>query len=270
MLEEYKDLYKASASMIPDWATMDKNDLCRACIAHESDEVLYNAYLSAIICRYWGLISKFYNQSKNLAEPIDCYDWLIHAITYALKHRQWENPKSTIYNDPKGPDKAVNRCMKSSRLIYYQFHNRKKRRKDYTLISMDDLKENLNSDDANIEDKSANFDYTGFDLIFYINEIFNRKEYFLAFILDLICNDDVFEFQDDSTRFNIRKLIKHFRELDEAYLLMFANKYDIAYEDVLQAAILAKNIPDNKLKFKVEDMLLRLKHSTFMLTLLGD
>lgn len=269
MLDEYRNLYEVAANHITGWKDMDKSDLCRLCLANEYDPIRYNEYLSAVICRYWGLIGKFYNQSKNLADPSDCYDWLIHSILYAFKHRQWENPNSPMYGDPKGPDKIINRCMKSSRLIHYQFYNRKKRRKEYNLVSMEELQSNLNSDTLNIEDESANIYTSDLDVNFYINQVFREKEYFLAFILDLICRDDVFNSDDNKVEFNLKKLVKQFKSIDEFYLKDFANNYQIDYDEVHQAAILAKNVSENKLKYKIEDMLLRLKHSKLIKDIIG-
>ena len=52
MLEqEYKTLYNA-ASSIPNWQTMNKNDLINAYIDNEKDENLRNSYFAAIMCRY--------------------------------------------------------------------------------------------------------------------------------------------------------------------------------------------------------------------------
>ena len=270
MLDEYKQLYKASADHIKDWETLDKNDLCKTCIKHENNQLLYNQYLAALVVRYWGLIPKFYAISTNLAEPLDCYNWLIDSIIYTLKHRRWEDKNAAIYNDPKGPDKMINRCMKSSRLIYYQFHNRKKRKKEYQLVSIDELKESFDSDYIDIEDESAAINEQEIDMEYFISEIFKRKEYFLAFILDCICNEDVFDSTDTSVKFNIKHLAKRFKSIDEKYLHIFSEKYDIDYDQVYQAAILAKNIPDSKLRMKIEDTLLRLKHSELVKNILGD
>ena len=260
MLDEYKEMYKRSADVIPGWLKMDKNDLCRECLMHEHDP-LYDNYIAALIYRYWGLISKFYNMSTNLADPDDCYNWLIDSIMYALKHRQWENPNSSIYNEHTGPDKVINRCMKSSRLIYYQFNNRKKRKKDFQIISIDNLKDDANSDNIELEDPSANLDDCAIDIYFLIEQTFRKKEFFLAFILDCICIEDVFDKADNEIKFNLKRLAKYFRQIDSSYILYFSQKYNIDYEEVYQAAILAKNIPDAKLTSKIEDTLLRLKHS---------
>lgn len=265
MLDEYRQMYATAAEPIAGWKSMDKNELCRAYTKFENDPVLRDAYLSAIICRYWNLIPKFYNISKNLAEPLDCYNWLIDAILYALKHRRWEDDDASIAKDPKGPDKMINRCMKSSRLTYYQFCNRKKRRKEYQIVSIDELKETMNSDAIDIEDTDANIDLDDLDIIYCIRDIFNRKEYFLAFSLDCVLNESVFDTAETGEiTFNIKKLAKAFRSIDEDYLKRFSSKYDLDYDNVYQAAILAKNVPQAKLIHKLEETLLRLKHSNLV------
>ena len=269
MLDDYKELYKQSANLIPETLKMDKNELARLCVKNENKPD-YNIYLSALLYRYRGLISKFYAMSTNLAEPEDCYSWLIDAIMYALKHRQWENPESNIYNDPKGPDKVINRCMKSSRLIFYQFQNRKKRKKEYQLISIEGLKEELNSDSIDLEDDNAIIDEFEIDMVYNISQIFRKKEYFLAFILDCICNEPVFDSNGDKVCFNIKHLVKKFKAIGDTYLKAFSQKYDLNIDEVYQAAILAKNIPESRLKFKIEDTLLRLKHSTLIKQIRGD
>ena len=260
MLDEYKHVYLKSAVLVPQWDKIDKNDLCRKCLEKENT-FEFNHYLAALICRYWGLIAKFYRISSNLAQPEDCYNWLIDAIMYALKHRQWENPDSPIYNERTGPDKVINRCMKSSRLIFYQFSNRKKRKKEYQLISIEGLKEETNSDALDIEDDDALIDECSIDVEYMIEQTFRRKEYFLAFILDCICIEDVFEFSNEGIEFNIKRLARYFRQIDENYIRYFSNKYSIDFDTVYQAAILAKNIPDTKLTGRIQELLLRLKHS---------
>ena len=265
MLDEYKTGYQSAAQCIPNWEHIDKNELCRECLKNENNSTLYNAYISALICIYWGLISKFYKISDNLATPLDCYNWLLDSIFYALKHRQWENPDSPIYNDPAGPDKVINRCMKSSRLIHYQYFNRKKRRKDYQHLSIEDFKEKFNGDSLDLEDETAAPDFEEMDTKQFILDAFNRKEYFLAFILDCICFEDVYESEDDHIKFNIKRLCKAFKNIDTRYLQIFSMRYDLPYDDVYQAAILSKNVNPNKLAAKIKDSLLRLKHSEFIL-----
>ena len=49
--------------------------------------------------------------------------------------------------------------------------------------------------------------------------------------------------------------------LNELTLQIFADRYNLPYEQVYQAAILAKNVPAPKLTSKIQETLLRLKHS---------
>lgn len=269
MLDEYKNLYIQKASNIKDWDKVDKNYLCKKCLEFESDKTVYDEYMAALICRYWNLIPKFYSMSTNLAEPEDCYNWLIDSIMYALKHRQWENPDSPIFGDPKGPDKVINRCMKSSRLIFYQFKNRKKRRKEYQFVSIDELKENLESDYFDIEDPSAKVDEDSIDIEFFIEQTFNKKEYFLSFILDQVFHEDVFESEDNKYFFSLKKLVKRFKDIDSSYAEYFSDKYSIDKDSVIQAIILAKNIPESKIKHRIEELLLRLRHSKIIKDIRG-
>ena len=142
MLEEYKELCRKSASIIKGWEQLSKNDLCRAYVENKNSPTIQNAYLSAILYRYWNLISKYYYQSSNCATPEECYGWLVDSVSCCVNLAAWENPNSSIYKDPNGPDKVINRCMKCARLTYYQFINRKKRRDEFGLLSIDELKEN--------------------------------------------------------------------------------------------------------------------------------
>ena len=130
MLEDYKELCRKSADVIPDWRSMSKNDLCRGYVANKGNSRLQDAYMSAILYRYWSLISKYYYQRQNCASPEECYTWLVDSVLCCVNLASWENPESSIYKDPNGPDKVINRCMKCARLTYYQFINRKKRKDD--------------------------------------------------------------------------------------------------------------------------------------------
>ena len=141
MLEEYKELCRKAANFAPGWQELSKNDLCREYVKNKGNATLQNAYISAILYRYWNLISKYYYQSANCATPEECYGWLVDSVSCCVNLAAWENPDSSIYNDPNGPDKVINRCMKCARLTYYQFINRKKRRDEIGMLSVDELKE---------------------------------------------------------------------------------------------------------------------------------
>lgn len=267
MLEEYKQNCRVAAELIPGWEDMSKNDLCRICILHENNPQLYNAYFSAILYKYWNLISKYYHMCSGLASPETCYDWLIIAVTYALEHRSWEDPESSIYNDPNGPDKVINRSMKSSRLNLYQFTNRKKRKEEFGILSLDELEQNFNNNSIDAKELIDSGESTlPLEIRDYIRLIFTKKDYFLAFMLDVILTRAVFDTVKDkvtgkvSQEFNTRKLAKYMREINEQYCTNFALTYDLDKSDVIATLKYCGNLSSPVIYNKIEIYINKLRH----------
>ena len=181
MLDEYKNSYKETANQIPNWLNIDKNDLCNLYLDNEGTDI-QQAYLSAIIYKYWSLIPKYHSLSYNVASPEDVYEWLVDAIMYALEHKSWKNPKSSIYNDPCGPDKVINRCMKCRRLTYYQAINRKKRQGGAIQLSLDEISEETTDCNTYLEDLMTDCEIDNMILNQYILKIFDKKLYFMELI----------------------------------------------------------------------------------------
>lgn len=268
MLDDYKKSCKEAADYVYGWEALTKNELCRLCVSSKKDKCLFNAYFSALLYRYWNLIPKFYLQSSNVASPEDCYDWLVTAITYAIEHTRWDDPDSTVYNDPNGPDKVINRCMKSVRLTFYQYINRKKRKDNFGIISLEEMKENLNNT-FDIEDEESAIEKTDIDIKNYIKHLFNRKEYFLAYMIDCIINDSVFELNSDNkSMFNPKRLAKYLRAIDENYCKIFAQNYGFSEKEVISTLKYCKFSSSN-LYMKIENTLLQLKHDPYLLSLCG-
>ena len=63
MLNDYRQLYEDYANTyLTGWKTANKNDLCEHYVTEkEKNSKLADAYLSAIIVRYWSLIESWYN-----------------------------------------------------------------------------------------------------------------------------------------------------------------------------------------------------------------
>ena len=198
MLDEYKNLYcECANNYIKGWKEIDKNQLCNLYIEHENDSKLSQAYLSAIIYKYWKLIPKFYSISYNVVQPEDVYEWLLSSILYALKHRSWLKKDSSIYMDKNGPDKVINRCMKCRRFTYYQAINRKKRKGGFGNLSLDQMTDELNDSLNCVVDKEDAVDRTTSDYDFMLNEyikfIYIHDCPFNAFVLDIIAYKDPFD-----------------------------------------------------------------------------
>ena len=270
MLDEYKQACKEAANAINGWETLSKNDLCRELVRNRSDKQLFNGYFSALMYRYWNLIPKFYLQSSNVASPEDCYDWLVTAITYAIEHTRWDDPDSTVYNDPNGPDKVINRCMKSVRLTYYQYINRKKRKDNFCQLSLDELKENLNNAFDVEDEDTSDIDNDLIDLKGYIVSIFRKKDYFLAYLIDCIINEQVFEPTiEGGVEFSSKRLAKYLRQIDEDYCHRFSATYDLNLDEVLKTLKYC-NFKSSNIRSKIENSLLILKHDPFILSRKGD
>ncbi len=274
MLDEYKDLCRRSADLIPDWKSMSKNDLCRAYVQNKDNPEIQNHYLSAILYRYWNLISKYYYMSANCATPEDCYEWLVDSVCCCVNLASWENPDSSIYKDPNGPDKVINRCMKCARLTYYQFINRKKRRDNFGLLSIDELKELFGNSVAEPVDYEQECNASEVMIKEYVVTMFNRKDYFIAFLIDCIISSNIFDItrKDNESyfEFNLRKLVKVMNNLEDEYPLVFAETYGIPVEKVVKGFSYVKDIPECNMRKKIIQSLDSLKHSDLVKALLVE
>lgn len=275
LLDEYKELCRVSAEVIPNWTKLTKNELCRAYVLNKGNEFLQNAYLSAILYKYWNLIGKYYYMSSNCATPEECYSWLVDSVSCCVNLASWDDPKSSIYRDPNGPDKVINRCMKCARLTYYQYINRKKRRNDFGILSIEDMKETFGNDLSELDDYEQEVDVSSILIRDYIHSVFAKKDYFVAFMLDCIISTNVFDVLSDKdtgkySEFNLRKLCKELCSIDDDYLHIFAQTYDFSYEEVRKAYGYVELIPSGSIRKKVLQSLEALKHSSFIKTLSGE
>ena len=125
MIQDSYNLFLEQAENINDWRSMTKSELVNKYVEHEDDQDDFykNAYMSAIICRYWPKIQRFYKATPVISTYEEIYDILINSILRAIKARRWLDKDSTIYEDPNGPDKAINRTMMCERLNFLIYKN---------------------------------------------------------------------------------------------------------------------------------------------------
>lgn len=274
MLEEYKEVCRKSADTIPGWMSMSKNDLCRAYVKNKENKSLQNAYMSAILFKYWGLISKYYYQSSNCATPEECYGWLVDSVSCCVNLASWEDPTSSIYKDPNGPDKVINRCMKCARLTYYQFINRKKRKDEFGIASIEELKESLGNAFPEPIDEDE-YDVSTLMIQDYITEQFSKKNYFVSFLIYFLLSSNVFDSvqEEDSnisnSEFSIRKMCKVMNTITDENLAAFSAETNIPIEDTKKAFSYIQAIPAGNMRKKIVQTLEHLKHSDFIKSLVG-
>jgi hypothetical protein len=207
--------------------------------------------------------------SANVASPEDCYDWLVESVLCAVNCKRWTEEDSSIYKDPNGPDKVINRAMKCARLNFYQFINRKKRKDNFGMLSLDELRENLHDNSLDIEDPELNIeDVTSLSLKDFIRNVFNRKEYFQAFMIDCILSENTFDHEDNHIIFNPKYLIKILKGLDNSYAARFAALYGFTFEDTQKALSYCQGMSSSKIKSKIEYNLQKLKRDPKLMEVL--
>lgn len=255
VLSSYYKMLENVADGLPNWRNVSKNDLLNSYIDHEQNPLLKEMYMAAIMCRYWGAISKYYMSSRNSISLEDCFEWLSHAIIYALEHRKWKDPNNKLYNDPSGPDKVVNRCIISTRQIFYQASNSDSRKVNFGLESIENLEEQNLSYALPVDHNDEAADLS---LKALIRKYFKSSYPAYSFIIDGIVNGDVF----DTTKgndFNKRKLAKHLRYINDQYCGIFAKNYELAYDKVKEESQIFNHISSLRLYKLIDQALCLIK-----------
>lgn len=233
--------------LIPGWDSYNKNQLCNLYIENEQNEVLKNAYFGAILLKYWNKIPRLYQESNYVATYDECYDWVVDAIMYALSKRKWLDKESSIYQDPNGPDKAINRKIKHIRMNALIAANRQKRQLNLGMLSLELLQEDFND---MATPAVYDTDTTFVDSL--VCTYFNDKDYFNAFMIDGIINSNCFLQKDGIREFNVKRLVKHLKHIDDTYCKFFAAAYQLDFDVVQRASTYVVNLPSTKMKEKIE------------------
>lgn len=249
MLNEYRQIYESTASIeVPMWKTADKNDLIRKAAELENGPIK-DSYVSAIMLRYWNKLNRFYARCKLVATEEDVHSWLTMAVIYALDKKPWLNEDSSIYDDPTGPDKVINRTMECRRITFYQQLNRFNRKVHSTSLSLDSLEEDFQ--DAALPSYEDTYLYEIYDMV--INQ-FSKKDYFMSFLIDHILKTGTI-----NTEENHKKFISHIKSMDDNYASEFSEQYYLPKEDVLEGIRWCQSLTNDELRRKVWYKLIKLK-----------
>lgn len=251
MLEEYKNLYQQCADRLDfDWRNANKNDLCRQYVENHDERVL-----SAIICRYWKNIDKYYAQSRFVATPEDCYDWLIRSVMYALNSAVWLNPKHKLYGDKNAPDKTINRVLKCTRFTFYQQLNYDKRKVHSDLLSTESLFNESSDNEPEYYE-----DYSLLDIQQVVKWLFAEKDYFTAILIDIIAYHDSFSLSENNEyTWSIYKIANIIHHIDDDFIKSFSERYELAETTVRYAVQYIVCIDTAELKKKIPRTLKQLK-----------
>lgn len=261
MLESIKRSYVQTAQVIPDWKEVSKSELANRYIENENDNIKRNAYFAALMCRYWPAIGKYYMQSKRSVPIEECYEWLIHALMYALKHRKWLEPGNKLFGDLAGPDKVINRCIISTRQIFYQASNTHKRKANYGNESID---KQFDTDD----DSSYVSGYTYGENDSYFTEsisldiaqqYIDKNDIEDAIIVDVISHQDSYKLNEGKLSFDLRKTVAALKHLPPAYAGYFIEKYFVNNVDLNSALNKIQTMDGIEMRSEIKKVLYELK-----------
>jgi hypothetical protein len=232
--------------------TMLANGYCDADEAHDEDK--RSQYYSAIMLHYWYKIYEYQKTCASLRLPIEEYvDWLSESMDWAFRYRRWRDPNDKNYNDPNGVDKIFNRCFFSTRGRHYQHSNKDNRKINYTAASLDKIVEDVGDhSEVFTADESFQMEKDIVDLFV------KKRKYMEALVLDGILYQNVFEteksskevevyvedeaeFEDEpveghletvevdayDTNFNVKRLVKHLKNLNEDFMDYFVSFYSL-------------------------------------------
>ena len=253
MLKDYKEVFLHSVTNLPEHKKIDQIELANK---YNEGGPLKDAYLAAIVLRYWNIIEKLVYKDYGLYDPKEAYDWFMDALLYVLNDQPWNNPKSTVYNDPKALEKSLNTCVKCSRANWFQASNRHKRKINHNLSSLDALSEEYR-DAYTPRELIISSDF-GNSYTYIVTEAYNRQQYLLALIVDIIVSDlNLGKCVDNrSLIFNIKKCI---RSLSDNYSYSFAKNYGFDPQQVDKSFEYIYNMSDQKLKQGIENYIYTLK-----------
>ena len=242
MLDNYRHAYEnvADTYIEEDWRKENKNNLFHKYIEYElTQPKKAEAYLCAIIVRYWNLINSYYAQGKGAYTVEDVHDRLLEVTHCALRDRPWvKGSGNRLEGDKNGPDKYINVCMKSRRQGFYQWSNATKRAESFTEYSLEKAMEDTGDAKLPGIDDVKDLDFY-IDLKKHIKKEFENKNYMYSFLIDGIINAPVMDYVRENdgvySQFNKKKLSKHIRLMEDSYCKTFSQMYDIPEKDVLEA-----------------------------------
>lgn len=238
MLDDTYKLYLEAASTVPDWRTANKSDLVRKFLElNDNKDPRSDMYLAAVMLRYWPKIYRMLKATPNVCTDQDVYDWLVEAIMNLANYsRPWDDPNHKLYNDPNAPDKCINRMMKTTRLNYLIYINRKKRSANTLALSLDQLGED-NGDAVDFDEdylSSLSYPLPEEDLEHksILQNFMNEQKYYLFFIYYSIA---VYGVCNAEGLYTEKALVKFLSNLDADQLYSISSFTDIPYADVLYA-----------------------------------
>ncbi len=255
----------------------------------KNDQELMEAYLSALMIRYWHMVSILYNNSKTLnIELSDMVDWMYEAFQKAFHYSSWVDETKAISKEGRrAAEKAFNQCLTSIRQYYIKNLNQNKRRihTGNYIVSYDNGMSFGDNDDDNVTFKDAfasDNDTKPTIESELINLLVKKGKYFDAFVVDGIINQNSFvdkpkeicytDVDEDGNEvvvkdtikvpeFSRKKLASHLSTLDDKFVNYFSSKYKISKRKVAGAVNTLKKYNASEINTKILFAIKRLQNS---------
>lgn len=212
-------------------------------------------YLSALVARYWNIFSKAAYYGKNIFQEEDAYDWYIESVLFVLNTRPWLNKESSLYNDKKAFEKAVNVKFFCTKTNWFQASNRYKRKLNHGTASIETMLEDYG--DSILPFSSQNL-LEADEYKYLVTAAFESKKYLLAVIFDIIINNlNLSKVRDDSKL--VSDIMKEIRSLPNNYPYIFSENYSLNKEKVVGSFKIIYNMSRDKLKSSIEMYIYKLR-----------
>ena len=261
--EIYNSCYE-TANSLKNWQKLNKNQIANLYLDNRNTE-MGNIYGAALLCKYWYKVGLIWKNNKKSMSQEDCYAIVWDGIERAMDYAPWRNPTNKLYQDPNGPDKAINVCIDSIRKIQYTFSNRDKRKANYggNTVSADMFAEEYNDFIGDLNyDIEAQDDKDTFHIYILIGNFVKHNRLPEAIIVDNICfNDSAIKTADGCISFNERKLLMAIHTLDtDDYVNYFFNQYGVDKEEVRACLKGINNLSYNLLHKLIDRTLYMIKN----------
>lgn len=261
MLSEYKQIYEKN--IVDDTLkTLDKNELIRQYVDTGNEK-----FLSAAIYKFWYILNNKLSSNRNnkFVEPEDFYNLYIDSILETCKNKLWKDENHTLYNDDKAPEKSINTIFNSKIINYFHACNRQKRKLSFDKFPISEYYEMEKSSYYQDVIKYMNRDNI-FDLVV---DLFNKKEYYCSYIVDLIVNNNIFDDKSNELKLNKKKLKHCLMNLNSDYFKYFSEHYNIDLDKVMSSSKYFSGVSYEQVEKKIETNLKNLSHNDSVIKFLS-
>ena len=243
MLEDVYKTYRELADEI-EWKKFDQNDLFFNYLKYkDGNNVLAEKFYAALMCRYWGYTGRLYSKCNKNVPFEECYDVLVDTINYLLDKQVWNNPESSLYKDPKGPEKAFHFVLKRQLSILLSRKTTDKRKGEFKALSIDDIHEKYDDAADGLFELVPTTSESSFELYEYIN---SRSNLFEKIVLDLICFSDWASLQS---------IVIKLKKLGDGDFMEYRDKYNITESEYKDFENKIRSLTNKDLLIEIKKLL---------------